>query len=135
MLAFFFNYLAENQLLPNAGRLAKSVAALGPKIVANANDPLNWGPAKTLVMAALEEGVDLKNERAFQHFITRYNQRLMARTVAVPPPWAPPADELLPDLPPALEPPQPAHRSEPKTGRNDPCPCGSGEKFKKCCGA
>lgn len=24
---------------------------------------------------------------------------------------------------------------EPKTGRNDPCPCGSGKKFKKCCGA
>jgi hypothetical protein len=23
----------------------------------------------------------------------------------------------------------------PKTGRNDPCPCGSGRKFKKCCGA
>lgn len=22
----------------------------------------------------------------------------------------------------------------PKTGRNDPCPCGSGRKFKKCCG-
>ena len=21
----------------------------------------------------------------------------------------------------------------PKTGRNDPCPCGSGKKFKKCC--
>ena len=25
-------------------------------------------------------------------------------------------------------------RPEPKTGRNDPCPCGSGKKFKKCCG-
>lgn len=25
-------------------------------------------------------------------------------------------------------------RSHPKTGRNDPCPCGSGLKFKKCCG-
>lgn len=24
-------------------------------------------------------------------------------------------------------------RTEPKTGRNDPCPCGSGKKFKKCC--
>lgn len=24
---------------------------------------------------------------------------------------------------------------EVKTGRNDPCPCGSGRKFKKCCGA
>ena len=26
-------------------------------------------------------------------------------------------------------------RVEPTTGRNDPCPCGSGNKFKKCCGA
>jgi SEC-C motif-containing protein len=25
-------------------------------------------------------------------------------------------------------------RSTPKVGRNDPCPCGSGKKFKKCCG-
>lgn len=23
---------------------------------------------------------------------------------------------------------------EPKVGRNDPCPCGSGKKYKKCCG-
>ena len=26
-------------------------------------------------------------------------------------------------------------RSEEKIGRNDPCPCGSGKKYKKCCGA
>jgi SEC-C motif-containing protein len=26
-------------------------------------------------------------------------------------------------------------RDEPKVGRNDPCPCGSGKKFKKCHGA
>ncbi len=25
-------------------------------------------------------------------------------------------------------------RSEPKVGRNDPCTCGSGKKYKKCCG-
>ena len=25
-------------------------------------------------------------------------------------------------------------RSEAKIGRNDPCPCGSGKKYKKCCG-
>ena len=23
---------------------------------------------------------------------------------------------------------------EPKIGRNDPCPCGSGKKYKNCCG-
>jgi len=27
----------------------------------------------------------------------------------------------------------PVHRSQPKVGRNDPCPCGSGKKYKKCC--
>jgi len=26
-------------------------------------------------------------------------------------------------------------RQGPKVGRNDPCPCGSGKKYKKCCGA
>jgi preprotein translocase subunit SecA len=25
-------------------------------------------------------------------------------------------------------------RREQKVGRNDPCPCGSGKKYKKCCG-
>ena len=28
---------------------------------------------------------------------------------------------------------QPVHK-ERKVGRNDPCPCGSGLKYKKCCG-
>ena len=34
---------------------------------------------------------------------------------------------------PAVEKPKPA-RTETKVGRNDPCPCGSGKKHKKCCG-
>jgi preprotein translocase subunit SecA len=28
----------------------------------------------------------------------------------------------------------PVTREAPKVGRNDPCPCGSGKKYKKCCG-
>ncbi|HRN78317.1 MAG TPA: preprotein translocase subunit SecA [Candidatus Dependentiae bacterium] len=31
-------------------------------------------------------------------------------------------------------PAEPAQRAEDKIGRNDPCPCGSGKKYKKCCG-
>src|SRR6202158_5446389 len=30
---------------------------------------------------------------------------------------------------------RPVRRDEPKVGRNDPCPCGSGKKYKKCHGA
>ena len=29
---------------------------------------------------------------------------------------------------------EPYQRDEPRVGRNDACPCGSGKKFKKCCG-
>ena len=53
------------------------------------------------------------------------------------PPFPPPLSDSYPDpvLSPeyarvARVPPKPAG---PKPGRNDPCPCGSGRKFKKCC--
>ena len=29
---------------------------------------------------------------------------------------------------------EPYQREMKKIGRNDPCPCGSGKKYKKCCG-
>ncbi|MBZ0093593.1 MAG: SEC-C domain-containing protein [Sulfuricellaceae bacterium] len=28
----------------------------------------------------------------------------------------------------------PVRRESPKVGRNETCPCGSGKKFKECCG-
>jgi preprotein translocase subunit SecA len=28
----------------------------------------------------------------------------------------------------------PVRRDVPKVGRNEPCPCGSGKKYKNCCG-
>jgi preprotein translocase subunit SecA len=31
--------------------------------------------------------------------------------------------------------PKPVRHQGPRVGRNDPCPCGSGKKYKKCCGA
>jgi SEC-C motif domain protein len=33
------------------------------------------------------------------------------------------------------EKPETVVRESPKVGRNDPCTCGSGKKYKKCCGA
>ncbi|WP_372591306.1 preprotein translocase subunit SecA [Guyparkeria sp.] len=47
----------------------------------------------------------------------------------------PPAEEPArrPDA--SAEPPtRPVRRETPKVGRNDPCPCGSGKKYKQCCG-
>jgi len=42
-------------------------------------------------------------------------------------------EEDITDLDILLNTPKPV-KSDQKIGRNDPCPCGSGKKFKKCCG-
>jgi SWIM/SEC-C metal-binding protein len=42
--------------------------------------------------------------------------------------------ENIVDLEKLLNPPTPL-RNPVKVGRNDPCSCGSGRKYKKCCGA
>ena len=40
--------------------------------------------------------------------------------------------ETIFDIP--LSSPDTVKRANPKIGRNAPCPCGSGKKYKKCCG-
>ena len=48
-----------------------------------------------------------------------------------------PAIEVKPDAEaaePVVEPAVPVRRDQPKVGRNDLCPCGSGKKYKNCCG-
>lgn len=40
-----------------------------------------------------------------------------------------------PGIAPDLEPSETGGAPKAKVGRNDPCPCGSGKKYKKCCGA
>ena len=46
-------------------------------------------------------------------------------------PAAMPAKDVEPPAQPKLT---PQRNAEAKVGRNDPCPCGSGKKYKKCCG-
>jgi len=48
---------------------------------------------------------------------------------------APPAVPFQPGVGSAGTGPNPAIQVPSKIGRNDPCPCGSGKKYKKCCGA
>ena len=57
-----------------------------------------------------------------------YSDSLPGRGGFETPAFTPPAA-------PTYSPAVPLVRAEPKIGRNDPCPCGSGKKYKKCCGA
>jgi preprotein translocase subunit SecA len=68
---------------------------------------------------------------------------LLSRTVkavgpATAPAPAPRAPQAAAEAAPAEEiqlPKVTVRREAPKVGRNDPCPCGSGKKFKNCHGA
>jgi preprotein translocase subunit SecA len=46
---------------------------------------------------------------------------------------APAASDVVSEAAAAVESAKPV-RTGPKVGRNDPCPCGSGKKYKQCCG-
>jgi preprotein translocase subunit SecA len=69
----------------------------------------------------------------------RFQHAAAPSLVAPPPPPAEPRPvaagrEQPVRPPPAAEPVTPYVREQPKVGRNDPCPCGSGKKFKQCHG-
>jgi len=75
------------------------------------------------------------NIMAFEQFLANLPQFLSApdessiagnTPAAAPEPQAAPEDEVKIQLP--------VRRETPKVGRNQPCPCGSGRKFKDCCG-
>jgi uncharacterized protein len=55
---------------------------------------------------------------AYQQFFAHSEERLRQLSQRVPAPPAPSAGDV--------------HAQQ--VGRNDPCPCGSGKKYKKCCG-
>ncbi len=128
VLSAFFNFLAEARLLSNARALAKTVAELDEEIVAASQDDRHWGPAKAFAMAAQKAGVDVYDQKAMHEFLALYNLQLLARQQPAPQVAFLPTTSLLTAT-------IPVRRSEPKVGRNAPCPRGSGKKYKKCCGA
>jgi preprotein translocase subunit SecA len=67
-----------------------------------------------------------KAKLAFQHAEASALAQGEAEAAAAPGADAPPADAARPET---------FMRDQPKVGRNEPCPCGSGKKYKQCHGA
>lgn len=69
-------------------------------------------------------------------FVSLPPEQLQSPAAEMRAPWKP-SDTLsfLADIPPLLRTPRAPITAAPKQGRNDPCACGSGKKFKRCCGA
>lgn len=106
VLSQFFIFLGEKNVISNGIKLAECLKRISKDMIKAAADPSNWGSAKTFVMSAINAGVDLSDEDALDKYMNEYNQQIFAIRAT----------------------------NYPRIGRNDPCMCGSGKKYKKCCG-
>ena len=118
----FLRWLESEGILANTFSLVETIRGWADTIVANSMNPQYWGMGKSFMMQARADGVDTQDEQAMQRYIAEYNLRRMERKLSAQP-----------DIR-DLSPPMPIVEQSPKIGRNTPCPCGSGRKYKKCCG-
>jgi hypothetical protein len=123
VIAAFLEWMTPEGILPRGESLARIVRGWAQEIVAQAMNSRNWGPAKGFMMKAIRAGVDTTDRKALQAYMFEEAQRAMEEI-----PYE------LPDQEPITS-PIPIVEHSPKIGRNDPCPCGSGKKYKKCCGS
>ena len=123
----FLRWLGAEGILPPAEMLAEAVGEWHEEIVAAGADRRNWGPGKQFAMAAQAAGVDLSDQGAMHRFMLQYNLTQMAKVKQRQAAFEPRLED-------PYVPVEPIVRQAPKVGRNDPCPCGSGKKHKKCCG-
>jgi len=87
-------------------------------------DSSNFGMAKSLLSQGKDAGFDMTTQEGLNQFMLSYNASRSA------------ADNRRSDPEPDLEfepRVETIRRSEQRVGRNDPCHCGSGKKYKKCC--
>ena len=82
-------------------------------------DPAFIKQLRTLATHMQREGVDIKDMKAVQAWIEKNKERLEK-------------GEFNEDAP--GKPGETFEKTGPEVGRNDPCHCGSGKKFKKCHG-
>jgi len=120
-LTMFWEYLDRVYRLPEARSVVEWLKSDGlvARLKASMSDPSNFGMAKSFFMLGKQAGYDMTSEAELAQFVTAYNRSL-------------PSNQLRP-LPSNQLAAAPIVREQ-RVGRNAPCPCGSGKKFKKCCG-
>ena len=132
VLSAFFLFLAENEIIINAKAMAEHILTLDKKILIASHDKKKWGVVKTMKMVEAKQGIDPNDDEAIYAFMTtQMDQMIISGKVS---PGGRTMNYIAGNTP--IEPREvvPHARVTPKTGRNEPCPCGSGKKFKKCCG-
>lgn len=94
--------------------LAAELDKMSPQILAQAKDPQMRALIISIYRKMLVDGVNINDDKEVKKWMKKHPEVLQGgEAVKV----------------------QTVRREEPKVGRNDPCHCGSGKKYKKCHGA
>ena len=94
--------------------LAEELNKISPEILSQAKNPEMRKLVISIYRKMLVEGVDVNNEKEVKKWLKKHPEVAAGGDVQKV---------------------ETVKRAEPKVGRNDPCHCGSGKKYKKCCGA
>jgi hypothetical protein len=94
--------------------LAAELDKMSPEILAQAKDPQMRALIIGIYRKMLLDNVNIHDDKEVKKWMKKHPEVLQGgETVKV----------------------ETVRREEPKVGRNDACPCGSGKKYKKCCGS
>lgn len=98
-------------------RIEREIDSLPAMIKSKLQDPTIKKRFIDIAKCMEKDGVDFKSIRQMKKWMKNHEAELRAENGT-----APAKVETV------------VHQG-PRIGRNDPCPCGSGKKYKKCCGA
>ncbi len=78
LLIQFFDFLAEHQSLNTASQMQQEMRRIAPEMIRLAKNPRNWGMAKSMIMDALQAGVDMSNTQALNEFMAKKSAARLA---------------------------------------------------------
>ena len=93
--------------------LVEELNKISPEILAQAKTPKMRKIIIDVYRKMLKDGVNVNNDREVKKWLKKHPQALQGGE-----------DQKIETF----------KRTDAKIGRNDPCSCGSGKKYKKCCG-
>jgi hypothetical protein len=122
----FFRFVCREYSVAGAQKLADALDRKAARRLAKElGNSSNFGIAKSFFSTGQAAGFDMTTEDGMNQAMMAYNKGLADLKEG-------PGSRNLPE-PEVAESPTTIRRETPRLGRNDPCHCGSGKKYKKCC--
>lgn len=122
----FFLFMKDEKINKNATKLAERIKIIEKDIIKTSKKPSKWGIGKQILSQALDKGIDISDQSKLSKFLDSIMGKALPNSTY--------EDEEEIESINSYGTMVPFVRKTEKIGRNDPCTCGSGKKYKKCCG-